>query len=213
MLMRTLANLFPSLKSAGKIIFHIKSICERRTHTVFFFLIQRTQEEKTPKIFKFHFSFYSPLKLLTAFSQSPSAPLMYHVSCSRMYCRYSPSSVRKTSPPLPLLTTSDIWHLAPRHLKLPEKPLLLSMMDAMCKRKTGVRNNASLCFLFSLQKVENWIHNCCTECSSVGCCYIGARGYLSSGNGHSKTLSNCKVWQLQNTWFDDLKFGQKYLGF
>lgn len=82
------------------------------------------------------------------------------------------------------------WHLTPRHLKFLEMPLVLSMLYAMCKHKTGVRNNALLCSVFPLQNVENRICSCGTERSLAGTgrCYIGARGSLSPGNEHSKTL-------------------------
>lgn len=109
-LMRTPANLSP-LKTSESIS-HITSLNEASIHVVFFsFGIQRAPEEQAPRTFNSFFPFYCPLKCSIAFSRSLSAPLKCNIPRTRVFCRYSLRSVRKTSASLPLLTMSDIWHM------------------------------------------------------------------------------------------------------
>lgn len=110
-LLRTPANLSPSLKTSGPIS-HITSVSEVSIHMVSsFFGIQRTQEEKASKILNFIFPFYCPLECVITFSWSLSTPLKCSGSCTREYYSYSARRVRKTSASLPLLSIPDTWHM------------------------------------------------------------------------------------------------------
>lgn len=110
-LLRTPANLSPSLKTSG-LISHITSVNEVSIYTVSSsFGIQRTQEEKASKIFTFLFPFYCPLKCFIAFSCSLSAPVKCSGSCTGAYCSYRARRVRKTSASLPLLSIPGTWEL------------------------------------------------------------------------------------------------------
>lgn len=211
-LMRTLANLYPFLKPS-ELISHTTSVNEVSIHTVFFFFWYPKNPRRTGiQDFQFSISILLPIKIAHCiFLQwSFNVPLKCNSSRSRVHCRYSLRSMRKTSASLPLLTMADIWHMG--IWKFPEMVLFLSLLYA-CTYTEVVWEITHHCALLLPYKRKGKIHTCPSEYSLAGKghCHIGARGSLSLGHEHSKTLNNHKVWQLLNTWFDELKFGQKYL--
>lgn len=177
-LMRTPANLSPSLKTS-ELTSHITSVNEVSIHIVSFsFGIQRTQEERALKIFNFFSPFYCPLKWFIAFSWSLSASLKCNSSCSRVYLQMQS---QKCEEGLCFPSSAHhVWHLTHGNLKFPEMPSFLSMLYARTYRDVvwEIRHHCALLFPY---KRKGTIHTCTTEHSlaAKGHSRWGARGSLS----------------------------------